>query len=261
MAEGNFINKIRGLRQIRPSKDWVVFTKKRIFEEEPVIARQYEKENSRGQASTDSPFVSINRLFREMGVVFNHKFAFATVFSLMILFGVLGFARISLPGDFLFPIKRMAEKGQAVFISQENQPDRDFEMAQKRLKELAKVIQNNSVKNLALAINEYQANVSKVADNLAKENDSKKVKEMILKVQELGKQEKQLETLGAVIGENEELDKAYAQQLIKTLEPYIEDLKNSSLTEEQQKVLTEVEKDLADKNNEEALIKLLYINQ
>jgi len=86
MAEGNFINKIRGLRQIRPSKDWVVFTKKRIFEEEPVIARQYKRENSRGPASTftGSPFVSINRLFREIKIVFSHKFAFATVFSLII---------------------------------------------------------------------------------------------------------------------------------------------------------------------------------
>ncbi len=257
MVEGDFINKIRGLRQIRPSKNWVVLTKKRIFEEEsikePIIAQQIH----RGRASTDSSFVSLNRLFGEIRVVFNHKFAFATVFSLIILFGVLGFAKSSLPGDFLFPIKRMAEKGQAIFISQKDQSDYDLEMAQKRLKDLTKVIQDNSVEKLAPAINEYQANVSKIADNLTKERDSEKIREMVLKVQELDNQEKQLETLGAVIGENEEMNKAYAQQLIETLEPFIEDLKNSSLTEEQQKVLVEVEKDLTNKDYQDALLKLL----
>ena len=242
MTEKQLIAKIRTLRQIEPSKSWVVLTKERIFEHD---------ERNR------VPFVKGTRFLLQ---IFRYKPVFAAALVGAVLIGLFGFAQRSLPGDTLFSLKRIAEKGQAVFISQEEQPNYDFEIVQKRLDDLIKVAQKNSVKNLAPAINEYQANVSKVAENIAKEKDVEKVKRMVLKMKELENKEAELKSLGIVgIGKNEELDKTYAQKIIELLEHLVEDLKDRSLTEEQQKLLAEAEKDLADRDYEEALIKLLNI--
>jgi hypothetical protein len=246
MTEKQLIVKIQELRQIKPRKDWVVFTKKQILREEK-----------------PAPAFSFISFIREMQrgerFVFQHKPAFASALMLAIFFGLFGFAQNAMPGDALFSIKKITEKSQSVFISQEKQPNYDLEMVQKRLEDLMKIAQRNSVKNLAPAISEYQANVSKVAENIAREKDTKKVKEMVLKMKDLENREAELKSLGIVIGENEELDRTYAQKIVEVLEPMIEDLKNRSLTEEQQELLAELEKDLENKNFEEALIKLLNI--
>jgi len=244
MTEKQLIAKIRTLRQIEPSKDWVVLTKKRIL----------------GEKNPSFTFISfLKELQKGERFIFRYKPVFAFALVGAVLIGLFGFTQRSLPGDALFPLKKIAEKGQAVFISQEEQPNYDFEMVQKRLDDLVKVAQKNSVKNLAPAINEYQANVSKVAENIAKEKDVEKVKEMVLKMKELENKEAKIRSFGVAIGENEELDKTYAQKIIDTLEFLIEDLENRSLTEQQQETLTELEKDLADGDYEEALIKLLNI--
>jgi len=255
MTEKEFINKIRGFRQIKPSQDWVVLAKKRIFEQkDSVIARQSEKEFVYNNSSVASVFDRIK-------IVFSHKLAFASVLSLIILFGLFGFVQNSLPGDPLFSLKKIAEDSQSVLISRKGQANYDFEMAQKRLEDLIKVARRNSVKNLAPAINEYQSSVSQIADKLAKEKDKKKVQEMVLKTMELQNKESKVKSYGVEVGSNKKLEKVYAQKIIETLEPLIKDLKNRDLTEKQERNLIEAEKYLADKNYEKALIKLLYINK
>lgn len=267
MTEKEFINKIRGFRKIKPSQNWVILTKKRIFEQEDsVIVQQNEKENAISRVDgnfTGSNFVrnnfSVASVLDRMKIVFRHKLAFAPVLSLVILFGLFVFAQNSLPGDPLFSLKKITENGKSFLIPQKDQSNYDLEMAQNSLKDLTKVAQENSVKNLAPAINEYQANVSKVADNLANEKNREKVKEMVIKMKELQNKESKVKSYGVEIGNNKELEKAYAQKIIDTLEPLIKDLKNRDLTKEQEKALIEAEKDLANKNYEQALIKLLYI--
>lgn len=220
------------------------------------------KERILGKEKHSFTFISfLKELQKGERFIFRYKPVFATALVGAVLIGLFGFAQRSLPGDTLFSLKRIAEKGQAVFISQEEQPNYDFEMVQKRLEDLIKVAQKNSVKNLAPAINEYQANVSKVAENIAKEKDVEKVKEMVLKMKELENQYPEIRSSGIAIGENEELDKTYAQKIVEILEHLVEDLKDRSLTEEQQKVLAEAEKDLANRDYEEALIKLFGITQ
>ncbi len=246
MTEKQLIAKIRTLRQIEPSKSWVVLTKERILSEEKprFTFMSFLKELQKGER-----------------FIFRYKPVFATALVGAVLIGLFGFAQRSLPGDVLFSVKRIAEKSQAVFISKKDQPNYDFEMVQKRLDDLIKVAQKNSVKNLAPAINEYQANVSKVAENIAEEKDVEKIKEMVLKMKELENKEAEIRSFGIAIGENEELDKTYAQKIVELLEHLVEDLKDRSLTEEQQKLLAEAEKDLADRDYEGALIKLLNITQ
>jgi len=162
-------------------------------------------------------------------IAFSHKFAFALVLCLVILFGLFG-AQKSLPGDFLFPLKKIAENSRAIFVFQKDQSNYDFEVAQKRLDDLIKIAQKNSVKNLAPAINEYQANISKVAGNLAKEKEKKKIKKMILKMAELQNKEEKVKSYGVEIGDNKELEKVYIQKVIETLEPLIKDLRKRAIS-------------------------------
>ncbi len=253
MTDKELINKIRGFRDVKPSKNWVLLAKKRIFDEEPIIAPRYEKKTDRERAS-----VSLSNLFEEIKIIFSHKFAFASILSLLLLFGVFAFAQNSLPGNFLFPLKRVVENSQAVFVSQNEQSNYDIGIAQKRLKELVEVAQKNSVKNLAPAINEYQASISKVADNLYRAKDEKNIKEIVAKIQELKKQELGIKSLSdVVVPTNNSWDIASAQVLINMLEPFVEDLKSRSLTDEQKEALERVENYLQERDYDEALMELL----
>ncbi len=259
MTEKQLIAKIRTLRQIEPSENWVVLTKERILGSPSQVLQNKILEDKEEPRFTFMSF--LKKLQKGEKFIFQHKPVFATLLVGAVLIGLFGSVQKSVPGDTLYSLKKIAEKSQAVFVSQEEQPNYDFEMVQKRLDDLVKVAQKNSVKNLAPAINEYQTNVSKVAENIAKEKDVKKVKEMVLKMKELEPKEAEIKSFGIAIGGNEELDKTYAQKIIEMLEPLVKDLENRSLTEQQQEALTELEKDLADRNYEEALIKLLDITQ
>jgi len=167
-TEKELIGKIRELRQIRPRKDWVVLTKSQILGEEPKILF--------------FPFF---------------KPAFATVTAFGILFGIFSLAQNSLPGDFLYSIKKITEKGQAVFVSEEEKPALYFELANERLEDLTKA----PAKNLAPTIKEYQASVSEAAKNLTKIKDPEEAKKVVMKIQELEEKKREVETLGMVVGE------------------------------------------------------------
>ena len=55
---------------------------------------------------------------------------------MVILIGVFGFAQNSVPGDSFFSLKKIAEKGTAVFVSEKGQAKHDLEVAGKRLDDL-----------------------------------------------------------------------------------------------------------------------------
>ncbi len=225
MTEKQLIAKIRQLRQIKPRQDWVIFTKERIFNEKPVSIRR------------QTPVFSLNSLIR----VFQPKFAFAPLVVLIVLAGAFAFAQDSLPGDMLFPLKRIVEKSQAVFLSEKEQPKRDIELANKRLDELTKIAESNQTQKLGAAISEVQASVSKVAKNL-KGIKPDAVKEAIKGVKEIEEKTQKIKSLGVKIEENEELKDAVAlSEALDQIGPLIDDLRNSTLTEEQQDVFKEIE--------------------
>jgi hypothetical protein len=228
-TEKELIGKIRGLRQIRPRKDWVVLTKSRILGEEPKVLF--------------FPFF---------------KPALATITTLGILFGVFSLAQNSLPGDILYPIKKIAEKSQAVFVSEEELPKYNLEIANKRLEELTKIAETNQVKKLAPAIEEYQASVVKAAENLAKIKEPEKALDAGKKIVELKMFEGEIKSLGVVLPseESEKLDNAISQ----LVEREIKELESQSLTEEQQTLLGEVKEDFEVGNYTQALEKILFLS-
>ena len=113
MAEAELIKKIQALKQIKPSKNWVLLTKKELFREEP----------DRGPSSI-------------LVFLFRPRFVFASlVFLLFLATGTLSLSQKSLPGDFLYTLKNISEKGEALFVSEKEKPKAQLELANKRLEE------------------------------------------------------------------------------------------------------------------------------
>jgi len=227
MTEKELIGKIRELRQIKPRKDWVVLTKTQILGQE------------------ETPKFELFPFFRP---------AYAGLFFLLLLVGLIEFSQAALPGDPLYSLKRITEKAQAVFVSKEERPNLNFELANKRLEELNQIAQKNEVKKLAPAITEFQVNVSEVAKNLAR---ARVDKEMVAQTVKLKKTKEEVEKVLATKIETEEYDNALAQ----LVENQIKDLDGSTLTEDQMKILEEAKKDFGAGNYSEALVKILILSQ
>jgi len=231
MTEKELIGKIQELRQIKPREDWVSLTKKEILGEEPGF--------------TLFPFF---------------KPAFAGFIAVFIIFGVFGFGFVknSLPGDLLYSIRKIAHKSQAVFVSEEEKPAFQLKLANDRLEDLTKV----SAKNLAPTLNEFQANISEAARNLAKieatTSDLIIIKKIVEETKKLEENKQKVQALGVVIGENstEELDNALA----KIVGNLIEDLEIRTLTGEKEAILNEMKELFEDGKYSEAL-ELYFINQ
>jgi len=247
MTEKQLIAKIQELRQIKPRKDWVVFTKRQILGEtgsRPVFSFiDFLKEIQRGER-----------------FIFQHKPAFATILALAIFVGLFGFAQNSLPGDTLFPIKRITEKSQAVFVSEKEQPKHNLELANKRLDDLTKIAESNQTQKLAPAINEFQASFSRAAESLAKieSKDPEIIKEIVEQTQKLEKSKKILTNVYGVAGLEEEEQASPTKIIVEWL---IDDLEGRTLTEKQEEVLAEIKEDYKAGNYSDALEKILMINQ
>ena len=220
MTEKELIGKIRELRQIQPSKDWVSLTKSQILGEETYRDRV---------SVSFFPF---------------WKPALATVTALGILFGIFSLAQNSLPGDFLYPIKKITEKSQAVFVSEEEKPAFQLKLANERLEDLTKA----PVKNLASTINEFQANISEAVKGLkATSSDPEVIKGIVEQTQKLKKNKQKVEALGIVVGDGEiekvesTIDELIGRQ-IKIWELQIDELSDElEVKEEFKKLLKEAE--------------------
>jgi len=223
MQEKELIHKIQELRQIKPRKDWVVLTKERILAEEPKI--------------------SLLPFFR-----YRYKLVFVpvTVISVLIIIGLFGFAQNTVPGDFLFPVKKVTEIAQVSFSSSVEKPTAHLKLANKRLEDLSKITQANQVRNLGPAIEEFQASIVEATKGLIEmdvnvtSSDPMILQEIVAETQKLEENKEKIEAvLGTMIGDTRELENAISQ-LEKQMAVYlIADLENRTLTEEDQKLLEE----------------------
>jgi len=237
MTEKDLIIKIRQLRQIKPRKDWVVLSKSQILGEE-VLGREK---------------MSFSDILKVM--FFQPKIAFASsLIVLGLLMSSLSFAYGSLPGDLLYPVKRAMEKSQGLFVSKQEKPRADLQLANKRLQELTQIAENNQTPKLAPAINEFQKSATEAAKNL---REPKKItKEVVRETKKLLENKEKLETLGVVIGDTKELD----NNISALIQNQITDLEKRSLTEGQKATLEIAKQSLALGDLNKALEKVLEIN-
>ena len=156
----------------------------------------------------------------------------------------------SLPGDLLYPIKKITEKSQAVFVSEEEKPAFQLKLANQRLEDLNKIAQANQVKNLSPALKEFsttKAKAEKEVTNSIKKKPEEAVKiakKVAPEIQKINKKEREvLASLG--LGPEEKTEESAEKIVIEVL---INDAGQASLTKEQDDDLAKV-KELYDNEN------------
>ena len=244
MNEKNLIKKIQTLKQIEPEKDWVVLTKRQIVGFENVQAKT---------SFTDQILEVFQVLPR-----FNYKLALATIGVIAVLGSTaIGFSQAALPGDLLYPVRKLVDKTGYLFVSKNDQPKLGLEIANKRLEELTIIAQNNQGRNLAPAINEFKQSIVEAADKLKIVDGSPKItKEIVKETGKLMENKEKVEALGVVVGETKELNYALSQ----LVEREIKDLESRSLTEEQTGILAQAKQDFEDGSYEKALEGILILS-
>jgi hypothetical protein len=244
MNDKELISKLHQLREIKPRQGWVFLAKERILKTEDI-----------------SPRFGFSEAISSLRIVLNHKYAFSTVAALTVLFGMFGFAQTSLPGDLLFPVRKITEQTQSSLTSQDNQTKRNFEVATNRLNDLEKVAQQSSVKNLASAINEYRVSVSAAVRTLASngiDGNQENARQIIQEVKNIEEKTKQISAMGVELGDStNELENALSQMVSQELG----DLQNNMLTEEQKITYENAKKDYEAGNYSDALEKILTIGK
>lgn len=236
MTEKELIGKIRELRQIQPSKDWVSLTKSQILGKED----------------------KYNNLISVFQILFS-KPAYAGLVVVFVLFGLFGFSQNSLPGDLLYPIKKITEKSQAVFVSEEELPKYNLEIANKRLDELNEIAQTNQVKKLAPAISEFQGNISEAAKSLAKVK-GQDVEKIVAQTKKLEENTKKVEEVLATKILSQETEESLISFYKTQAEMLINDLGNQTLTEEKEEILNQMKKLFEEEKYLETL-ELYFISQ
>ena len=247
MTEKQLIRQLKQLRDIEPNKEWVLLTKKRIFHDEAIVEKEV-------------GIFSFLPLFR-------YRLAFAPIVSVLIIIGLFGFVQNTIPGDFLFSVKKMTETAQVAFSSQTEKAGVHLKLANKRLEELSQIAESNQVKNLGPAIKEFQDNIAQAAKDLtgmefdATSQNSTMLKEIVAETQKLQQGKSNVEAvLGTIIGDTEELTNAISQ-LEKQIAGYlIADLERRTLSEEDQISLREAIQDFEEGEYAEALEKIWLLS-
>jgi len=239
MTEDELIKKIKGLREIKPSKEWVFLTRSQILGEKP---------DRGGRAS------AISEVLR----VFTYKPVLVPVLAVFVLIGLFILSQNSLPGDPLYSVKKLTEKGQAFFVSDGDKTKVQLEQVNSRLEDLTKIAEKNQVKKLAPAIDEFQKTLSQAAQNLKETKINKGIIDQTKKIVE--NKEKIEETLGVQIGETEELDNAL-KILVEREITNLEKMDLSLFSEEKVQLLEEAKKYYEAGNYSEALIKIWNLSQ
>jgi len=227
MKEEDFFRKLKKLRQLKPEKEWVFSLKEEILGREK---RGFE----------------IFPFFRPI---------YAFVFFLLLLTGIFQTAQKALPGETLYPLKKLTEKIEFALLPKEEKPKANLELLNKRLAELQKIAKMNEVKKLPPALNEFQANVSEVSKSLTK---LRKVDKTVLeKTLEVEKTKKEVEkVLGTKLEEKESENPT--KIVVKSM---IEDLEKRTLSPEEKEIFEKAKEDFAKENYTEALIKILSLSK
>lgn len=232
MTEKNLIRQLKELKEIGPRKDWVLLTKRQILPEEESVRH------------------SVSNAF----AIFHWKLAFAPVISVFIIIGLFGFANVTVPGDFLFPVRKAAETVQVGLSTASEKSGVHLRLANKRLEELSNIVEANKVRSLAPTIKEFQDNITGAVNGLSF-MDSSTIQELVAETQKMEENKQKIQSiLGVQIGgETETLEK----QLIAYL---IADLEQRALLEEDQKLLTEAKEAFGSGDYTLALEKLLLLS-
>ena len=233
MEDKHLIAQVSRLKEIQPREEWVVLMRQQLFGYEAQKGIfPLQNKHFRGMVER------IGRLTEFMVQVARRPAFVIPVLAFLVAGGAVGRTAVeSLPGDILYPLKAAAEKVPLHFTREEERPAREFALAQQRLSELRIVAEQNKVKNLPLAIQEFEANASKISEGFVQivENEPSKALQASRQIVQLQKEKFEVEKiLGTKIGEEQEDEiRDATRRLVEYELGYLE---TRSLTEEQKEL-------------------------
>ncbi len=217
MNDKELIAKLQELRQIKPSQNWVLSLKSQIIGEQPKI----------------TVFDVLSRVFSQ------RKLAYATLVLLVIIIGTFGFAQNTVPGDFLFPVKKIAEKSQGALLTSVDQSNYNLDIVNKRLGELANIIKENKTGNIAPAIQEVKDGIAQTVKDMP--NNANDFTSIATRVQKIQQTKTEVEILGVImLQESDDLNNALAPLVENEIKVLDKLSKAETLTLQQEIRLVEV---------------------
>ena len=240
MEKKDLVSKLKSLQEIKPESNWVSLTRSEIFDK---------KEKSFSEFLTNKFFVkSSMTAFASLGLV-----AFLVIS-----------AQGAYPGDTLYPVKRMTEKGKMAFLSQEAKQDFNLLLTQKRLEEVSEMVKRNQIEQLSLAVEELESVKSKIEKGFARSVENKTREEVVAMTRDFAptlleiedEKEMLLGPLGVRVerGDSSDTMKDSASFLIK-------DLEERDLTEKDELLLQEAKDLFEEKNYRSSLKTVLQVGQ
>lgn len=232
------IENIQTLKGIKPRQDWVVSVKNQILEREITPVQE-----------------GFLTGWRWPHLVLQYRMAVATLVVVGLLMGTFGFAQKAMPGDFLYALKKAAEKTKLSFVPEKERPMIHLEYANENLQNIVKIVENKRKEKLTPIIEEYQNSVNEAARSLS-QTKQPDVRKIVEKTKELEESKQKIESLGVIVGETEEWNNALAQMT----EQQIKDLESATLSEEQKEQLEEAKTDYESGDYSQSLEKILNLS-
>ena len=236
ITEKQLIESLSQLKEIKPRKEWAVLLKSQILAE-----KQAEIKFAKA-ATTSIGFMDVLS-----SVFFQRKMAYSFAALAFVIVGLIGFAQYTVPGDLLFPVKKISEQSEAALTGQTAQRQNVLTLSN-RVNDLAMVAKEGRKDSIPSAISEINAIAKTIKDNPTK--DSQTIKEIASSLKTLS------DVPGADLTTNQDVKDLY-QTVVQS---QIADLQKTTLTDEQSKTLAEVEDLYGQGKYADALEKILLIN-
>lgn len=212
MTEKELLQQIKQFKTIKPRNEWVVLAKSQVF-----------AESATAEKMSFFDFIASGSYKR------NLAYSLATL--ALIMAGLVGFAQNTMPGDLLFPVRRIAEQSQAALTGQTGLRQ-DVATLNNRINDLAQAAKQGRTGNIPSAINEINTKASELAKTIKEHpvEDTATLKEIAVSLKTLA------DVQGTDLSETPEVKDLYQA----VVENQIADLEKTTLTEEQGQKLIEI---------------------
>jgi len=251
MTDEQIIEKLEQLECIKPNADWAVLTEQRILASLPegMAAEPVKRPLS---------WISFNLFAKPAFSLAVSVFAFVSI-TASASFAV---AQNALPGDLLYPLKKVSQNVKMVFVPEQEKAIAQLELAAARFDDLSKITlqEKNQGQKLAASIVEAQktlAVASKALKEASSEDKQRIARQVVGQLESLKIQQEAIEqTIKTDIVndvQKSDLAESAAAYYKLYLDNEIEKLENSSLTEAQAVLLLEAKDLLAEGEVEDAL--------
>lgn len=235
-TQKQLVGQIKQLKAIKPNQEWADLTLSQIMGQADMPAVQQGASLAGFSRAAWQQFVG-------------HKAAYSFAMVSLVLMGVIGFAQYTVPGDTLFPVKKLAEQSQANLLGS-SAVAQNIATLNSRVQDLAQVTKSGKSDKVSSVVGEIKTNATELAAAVKnKQVDLAETKEIV----------QTLKVLADVKGTDVSADPGVQDLYQALVEAQLADLDQATLTEEQSEQLEQA-KQLADEGSySEALEVILLI--